>query len=76
MTKATIHEAKTHLSKLIQKALAGEDVVIAKGGQPVVRLVPILDQQRKQRFGGWQGEFWMAEDFDAELEVFEDHMAP
>jgi len=76
MTQATIHEAKTHLSKLIQKALAGEDVVIAKGGQPVVRLVPILGQQRKPRFGGWQGEFWMAEDFDAELEDFEDPMAP
>lgn len=41
MTQVNIHTAKTQLSKLIEAALAGEDVVIAKGSQPVVRLVPI-----------------------------------
>lgn len=41
MTQVNIHTAKTQLSKLIEVALAGEDVVIAKGSQPVVRLVPI-----------------------------------
>jgi prevent-host-death family protein len=41
MRQVTIHAAKTHLSKLIEQALAGEEVVIARGDKPVVRLVPI-----------------------------------
>lgn len=75
MTQATIHEAKTHLSRLIQKALAGEEVIIAKAGKPVVRLVPIEPPAPPVRtFGGWKGKFWMAEDFDAELEDFADYV--
>lgn len=75
MTQATIHEAKTHLSKLIQKALAGEEVIIAKGGKPVVRLVPIEPVAAPERhLGGWKGAFWMADDFDAELDDFTDYM--
>ena len=42
----TIHAAKTNLSKLIEAALAGEDVVIAKGAKPVVRLVPVCGFRR------------------------------
>ncbi len=49
MQKVTIHAAKTHLSRLIEAALAGEDIVIAKGDKPVVRLVPI--PQGKFKFG-------------------------
>jgi antitoxin (DNA-binding transcriptional repressor) of toxin-antitoxin stability system len=49
MRKVTIHVAKTQLSRLIEAALSGEDVVIAKGDKPVVRLVPI--PQGKFRFG-------------------------
>ena len=49
MQKVTIHAAKTQLSRLIEAALAGEDVVIAKGDKPVVRLVPI--PQGKFKFG-------------------------
>ena len=44
MQRVTIHAAKTHLSRLIEAALAGEDVVIARGSTPVVRLVPIAEQ--------------------------------
>ena len=44
MQRVTIHAAKTHLSRLIEAALAGEDVVIARGSTPVVRLVPIAKQ--------------------------------
>ncbi|TGE01004.1 type II toxin-antitoxin system Phd/YefM family antitoxin [Methylobacterium nonmethylotrophicum] len=47
MKQVTIHAAKTHLSKLIEAALAGEEVVIAKGHKPVVRLVPIARQPFK-----------------------------
>ena len=49
MKQVTIHAAKTHLSRLIEAALAGEEVVIARGHKPVVRLVPI--PQGKFRFG-------------------------
>lgn len=74
MTQANIHEAKTHLSKLIQKALAGEEVIIAKAGKPVVRLVPIQPEPGQRKLGGWKGRVWMAEDFDAELADFRDYM--
>jgi prevent-host-death family protein len=47
MQKVTVHAAKTQLSKLIEAALAGEDVIIAKGEKPVVRLVPIPQGQFK-----------------------------
>ncbi|MES8739316.1 type II toxin-antitoxin system Phd/YefM family antitoxin [Cutibacterium acnes] len=75
MTQATIHQAKTHLSKLIQKALAGEEVIIAKAGKPVVKLVPIEPPVAPiRKLGGWNGKFWMADDFDAELEDFAEYM--
>jgi prevent-host-death family protein len=74
MTTASIHEAKTHLSKLIRKALAGEEVIIANAGKPVVRLVPVESPARKPRFGGWKGPFRMADDFDAPLEDFKGYM--
>ncbi|MCC6561652.1 MAG: type II toxin-antitoxin system Phd/YefM family antitoxin [Xanthomonadales bacterium] len=75
MTQASIHEAKTNLSKLIQKALAGEEVIIANAGKPVVKLVPIEQPAKKVRqFGGWEGQIWMADDFDAPLDDFKDYM--
>ena len=75
MTTASIHEAKTHLSKLIQKALAGEEVIIANAGKPVVKLVAVEEPEKKIRqFGGWEGQVWMADDFDAPLDDFKDYM--
>lgn len=70
----TIHEAKTHLSRLIQDALHGEEVVICKGKQPIVRLTPIQDALPKRRTDGAADliEF-MADDFDAELDHFKDY---
>jgi prevent-host-death family protein len=65
MEIANIHEAKTRLSRLIDQALAGEEVQIARSGQPLVRLVPIqLDSQPRQG-GQLRGKMWIAEDFDA-----------
>lgn len=52
MTTFTIHEAKTHLSKLIAKVLAGEEVVVAKGKEPVVKLVPVNPPPPKRRVPG------------------------
>lgn len=63
MTKVNMHEAKSQLSKLIEKAVRGEDVVIAKAGKPQVRLVPI-QPETKDWFGMDEGKIWMADDFD------------
>lgn len=49
MTTVTVHEAKTNLSKLIAEVLAGGDVVIARGKEPVARLVPIADANKQLR---------------------------
>ena len=76
MAQMSIHEAKTNLSKLIQLALAGEEVIIANAGKPVVKLVPIVSPVVTPQFGGWKGEVWMADEFDAELEDFKEYMGP
>lgn len=56
MKKAhTVHEAKTQLSRLIERAEAGEDVVIARGRTPVVRLVPVHAPAVERRFGAMRG---------------------
>ena len=61
----TIHEAKTNLSKLIEKACDGEEVIIARGKKPVVKLVPVGDAVRERKLGGFEGKItWTDDDFD------------
>ena len=55
MTTYTIHAAKTQLSRLIEEACAGEDIVIARGKQPLVRLVPLVQPPRGRVFGAMRG---------------------
>ena len=75
VTQATIHQAKTHLSKLIRKALEGEEVIIANRDKPLVRLQAIEPAKGKRRLGWAKGLVsYMAPDFDAELEDFEEYM--
>jgi prevent-host-death family protein len=64
MEIANIHDAKTQLSKLIERAMNGEDVVIAKAGQPMVRLVPIRADVSPRHGGQWHGRVRIADDFD------------
>ena len=67
MITVNVHEAKTHFSGLLARVGAGEEVVIAKAGKPVARLVP-FDQQTKRRMGGQdRGSFCVPGDFDAPL---------
>jgi prevent-host-death family protein len=74
-----VHEAKTHLSRLLQRVEAGEEITIARGDKPVARLVPMATQ-RMQMQGMDRGKVWMSEDFDApdpELEaLFEGNPIP
>jgi prevent-host-death family protein len=59
-----VHEAKTHFSKLLKRVAKGEEVVIAKAGKPVARLVP-MPEPPKRLFGQLRGQAWIADDFDA-----------
>ena len=73
MTQVGMHEAKTNLSKLVERAEAGEDIVIARNGEPVARLVPVPQApSRKSIYGIWRDKVWMADDFD-ELEAVMAH---
>jgi prevent-host-death family protein len=67
MTKINIYEAKTQLSRLVEQAAAGEDVIIARGGKPVARLTRLQPAQRVIRFGLLKGKVKVAADFDASL---------
>ncbi|BFM40789.1 type II toxin-antitoxin system Phd/YefM family antitoxin [Synechocystis sp. LKSZ1] len=66
MRNANIHEAKTHLSQLIESVLAGEDVIISRAGKPLVRLVAYEGVSQPRRAGVWKGQLEIADDFDAE----------
>lgn len=67
MKIANIHEAKSQLSKLIESALAGEEIIIAKAGKPLVKLIPYQEELRPRTPGGWEGRVTMSDDFDDEL---------
>jgi prevent-host-death family protein len=57
MTVVTIHKAKTQLSQLIARAEAGEEIVIARGAEPVVKLTPVKPAKKKPYFGSHAGQF-------------------
>jgi prevent-host-death family protein len=65
MTQVGMHEAKTKLSQLVQRAEAGEEIVIARHGKPAVRLVPVeRTSSFAASYGVWRGKIRIADDFD------------
>ncbi len=62
-----VHEAKTHLSRLLERVERGQEIVIARAGKPVARLVPIDDTPRQRPLGIDKGKIWMSDDFDDPL---------
>ena len=62
-----LYEAKTHLSALVERASKGEEVVIAKAGEPKARLVPYTRPVKDRKGGAWKGRVVIAPDFDAPL---------
>lgn len=71
-----MHQAKTQLSKLVERARMGEEVVIAKSGHPLVKLVPVVEKPKQRPMGLYAGQIWMSPDFndplpDEYLEAFE-----
>jgi prevent-host-death family protein len=72
MTVFNIHEAKTHFSKLLERVKSGEEVIIAKAGKPVARLLPFTTGDTPPRKGGQdKGKLIIQPDFDAPLEEFD-----
>jgi prevent-host-death family protein len=67
MLEVNTHEAKTHLSRLLQRVAAGEEIVISRAGKPLARLVPFRKPNRNRTLGEDKGRFHVPEDFNAPL---------
>ena len=67
METVNIYDAKTQLSKLVDKAASGEDVVVSRNGKPLVRITRLEPPKRRIRFGLLRGKLVVPEDFDAPL---------
>jgi prevent-host-death family protein len=67
MQIVNIHEAKTHLSRLVDEVAAGNEILIAKAGKPMARLVPLRPRQRKKKLGLLKGRLRVPDDFNAPL---------
>lgn len=66
MKSVNVHEAKTNLSQLIEKTLSGEEVIIAKAGKPMVKMVKYEMPLKPRKLGLWKGKVWVSPDFDDE----------
>lgn len=64
MTLVNMHEAKTHLSRLIQRAEAGEEIIIGRAGKPAAKLIPYSQSQEERQGGQLRGQIWISADFD------------
>ncbi len=69
MKTVNIHEAKTHLSRLVEEAARGQEIVIAKAGRPIARLVPLSPAITPKQLGALRGRFTVPPDFDAPLDA-------
>jgi prevent-host-death family protein len=69
--EVNIHEAKTHLSKLLERVALGEEVIIAKAGKPVARLVAVKERTTPRPLGTGKGDFVVPDDFDDPMPEFE-----
>jgi len=67
METVSIYEAKTHFSRLVDKAAAGEDVIVSRHGKPIVRLARLAEPRPRVRFGVLAGRVRIGDDFDAPL---------
>jgi antitoxin (DNA-binding transcriptional repressor) of toxin-antitoxin stability system len=73
-TVVNMHDAKSSLSRLVKRAAAGEDIVIAKNGKPVARLTRLPGRPSKTLIGAFAGKIHMAEDFDSTPSEFEPYL--
>jgi len=64
MHQVNMHEAKSNLSALIEEVLSGGEVIIARAGKPLARLVPYKEHNERRQPGRWKGWLWVTDDFD------------
>lgn len=62
-----MHEAKTQLSRLAERAALGEEIIIARSGRPLAKLVPFEEERKPRKLGLWKDRVWISEDFDEPL---------
>jgi prevent-host-death family protein len=75
MARYNIAQAKAKFSELVDKAMAGEEVIIARHHKPLLKLVPDQDRKKQPRKpGSAKGQIWMSDDFDEPLEDFKEYM--
>ena len=72
MKQVNLHRAKTHLSRLVDEAMAGEEIVISKAGTPLVRLVPLEAPREERVLGMDEGRISMGDDFDEPMPELEE----
>jgi prevent-host-death family protein len=71
MAQFNIAEAKARFSELVEKALAGDEVIVARDNKPLLKLVPWHEPGKPRRPGSGRGQIWMSDDFDAPLPDFD-----
>jgi prevent-host-death family protein len=80
LEQVNMHEAKTHLSRLVERVEGGEEIVISRAGTPAAKLVPIpREKTGGRKLGGWEGRVWMASDEEMEKvdrEIAEEFYGP
>ena len=74
MASFNIADAKAHLSSLVQRALMGEEVIISRDNKPLLRLTPLRQPGQPRVPGSAKGRVWMASDFDATPEDFQEYL--
>jgi prevent-host-death family protein len=65
--EVSLHDAKAHLSQLVEKALLGEEIIIAKAGKPAVKLVRVQEPPHRRILGSAEGQIWFSEGWDAPM---------
>lgn len=68
MQTTNIYDAKTNFSKLIEQVINGKEVIIAKAGKPVAKLISYKEKKKPRKPGLWKGKVWMSDDFNEEDE--------
>jgi prevent-host-death family protein len=74
VARYNISDAKAKFSELVDKAIAGEEVIIARANKPLLRLVPYHGRRQALKPGSAKGQIWMAADFDEPIDDFKEYM--
>jgi prevent-host-death family protein len=74
MDAVSIHEAKTHFSKLVARAEAGEEIVVRRGSKPVVKIVAYHEPRKPRVPGDLKGQIWISDDFNEIPEEFDEYI--